>query len=163
RAISRAALWVGASLVSRSSRVTPSAFDTVRRSLSRGSRLPFSSTLTCDAARPIATPRSSSVIPRLVRSWRMRLPMVSESDISLWCGSSDVAGGIRPEFHAQILKKTEKARFFCALRVEAEPQRVESLQDHVAPPAVVVGLVERPSGGLDAHGRDRFGREGERL
>src|SRR5690606_41852340 len=74
---------------------------------------PFSSTLTCDAARPMAVPRSPSVIPRLVRSWRMRLPMVRESDISLSCSSSDGAGGIRSAFHAQILKKTEKPSFFC--------------------------------------------------
>src|SRR5690606_37620299 len=65
-----------------------SARGSVWSSLMRGSRLPFSSTLAWEGARLMAARRSSSVMPRSVRSWRMRFPIVRASSVSSMGGAS---------------------------------------------------------------------------
>ena len=64
---------------SRASRLEPSVRAIARRSVSFGSRLPFSIIESWLGARSTAAASSSSVIPFCVRSCRMRRPMVSAS------------------------------------------------------------------------------------
>src|SRR5690606_5830253 len=90
--ISRASRSDGGSAESRSSTLAPSARAMACSCENLGSRLPFSSVLTCDGARSIAVASSSSVMPRLVRRWRIRRPIVSASGSASGTG----AGPVRP-------------------------------------------------------------------
>ena len=86
-AISSAARRDGASGLSSWSTVTPRIRASFCSSPSLSSRLPFSMTDTCDAARPSSAPRSSRVRPRSVRSCRMRRPTVRESSMYSSCSA----------------------------------------------------------------------------
>ncbi len=83
---------------SRASRFVPSARAMVRSSVSLGSRFPFSIIDNWLGARSTAAARSSRVIRRSVRNWRMRLPMVSvsmTSSSSVVIAGSDSSGAVR--------------------------------------------------------------------
>src|SRR5690606_35476794 len=96
----------------------------------------------------------------------MRLPMVSESDISPSCsffeGEWEHPGRNLAPF-PQENRKTPRFLLRGLLRVEAEAERIERFQDQVAAAEIVVGPVERPARGLDADGCDWLGREVQRL